>query len=166
MIATTPTPQMLRWRRRKLLLCALALVLPLGIYLTQVLLKPPSAALISFNYMDRPISSFWVNDFWGGNLFVMGGGGIMCCRHMDESTAKVVWILGRTGAQVRQGLKKERHEIELPMPPRKSGDDTLHVYFLPGNKVELAWSDTMLNLREYPNGAPARAAKLTPEVSP
>lgn len=160
MIADSATPHMRRWRRHKLLLCALALVLPLGLYLTQALLKSPPAALISFNYMDRPVFSYWVNDNWGGN------GGVTCCWSLDSSTARVVWILGRTGAQVRQGLKKERHEIELPMPPRKSSDDTLHVYFLPGNKIELAWSNTMLNLREHPNGAPAQSVKLTQEVSP
>ncbi|MCY1379749.1 hypothetical protein D9M69_674970 [compost metagenome] len=95
--------------------------------------------------MDRPIFSFWVNDFWGGNLASMGAGGIMCCRRIDGPTARVVWILGRTGEQVRQGLKKERHEIELPMPSRSRQDRYLHVRFDPGNKVRLGWSPDLFS---------------------
>jgi len=58
-------------------------------------------------------------------------------------------------AQEDQGMKIERHEIELPMPPRKTGDDTLHVHFFPGNRVELAWaSTTILSPLHYPDGIP------------
>ncbi|MCY1373225.1 hypothetical protein D9M69_604850 [compost metagenome] len=81
----------------------------------------------------------------------------MCCRRIDGPTAKVVWILGRTGAQVEQGLQRDRHEIDLPMPPRKSTDDTLHAYFFPGNKVQLIWASTMLGPLEYPDGMPSKS---------
>ncbi len=46
-------------------------------------------------------------------------------------------------------MKIERHEALLPMPKRKAEDDTLHVYFLPGNKIELMWSATTLDTK-YP----------------
>lgn len=43
------------------------------------------------------------------------------------------------------------------MPPRKSGDDTLHVHFFPGNRVELAWASTMiLSPLQYPEGIPSK----------
>ncbi|MCY1555427.1 hypothetical protein D9M68_920920 [compost metagenome] len=78
----------------------------------------------------------------------------MCCRRIDGPTARMVWILSTTGEQARQGMKEERHEIELPMPPRKPGDDTLHVYFFPGNRIQLIWASTMLGPLEYPDGIP------------
>ena len=148
MSLTLDSPQQRRWFRRRLLLCLLAVLLPFAAYFAYALMRTPGAALMSHNYMDRPIFSYWVNDNWGGN------GGVTCCWRLDGPTAKVVWILGRTGEQVRQGLKRERHEIELPMPPRKRGDDTLHVLFFSGNRVELIWSASMLNPLQYPNGIP------------
>ncbi|WP_082457962.1 DUF3304 domain-containing protein [Pseudomonas sp. EGD-AK9] len=133
------------WRRRGLILSLLIVLLPLlGLYLYGQL-RTPGAMLTSENYTDRPIFSFWVNDFWGGNLAVMGAGGIMCCRRLDGPTAKVVWILSRTGEQARQGVKQERHEIELPMPPRGRGDRYLHVRFDPGNQVRLGWSPDLFS---------------------
>ncbi|MBA1240607.1 DUF3304 domain-containing protein [Pseudomonas kunmingensis] len=151
------SPHQRRWRRRRLMLCLAIVLLPLlALYLYGVL-RTPGAALTSHNYMERPVGSFWVNDFWGGNLAAMGGGGIMCCRRLDGSTAKVVWILSLSQAQEDQGMQIERHEIEVPMPPRKSGDDTLHVYFFPGNRIELVWASTMLSPLHYPDGIPSKA---------
>jgi hypothetical protein len=37
------------------------------------------------------------------------------------------------------------------MPERKAGDDTLHVYFLPENSVELVWSSTTLDTKHAPD---------------
>lgn len=67
------------WRRRQVDLSVLALLL---CYATQrnatpkilALPRTPGAMLTSENYTNRPIFSFWINDFWGGNLFAMGGG--------------------------------------------------------------------------------------------
>ncbi len=139
------SPNKRKWRRRGLVLSLLIVLLPLlGLYLYGQL-RTPGAMLTSENYTDRPIFSFWVNDFWGGNLAVMGAGGIMCCRRLDGPTAKVVWIFSRTGEQARQGVKQERHEIELPMPPRGRGDRYLHVRFDPGNQVRLGWSSDLFS---------------------
>ncbi|MDI3353167.1 DUF3304 domain-containing protein [Pseudomonas sp. UYIF39] len=129
MSITLDSPAQRRWCRRSLVIGFLVLLLPtIGSYLYGVL-RTLGAALISHNYTDRPIGSFWVNDFWGGNLAVMGGGGVMCCQNIDASKAKVVWILSMSQAQENQGMKIERHEIEVQMPERKTGDDTLHVFF-------------------------------------
>ena len=133
------------WRRRGLILSLLIVLLPLlGLYLYGQL-RTPGAMLTSENYMDRPIGSFWVNDFWGGNLAVMGAGGIMCCRRVDGPTAKVVWILSMSKTQEDQGRQIERHEIELPMPPRSRNDRYLHVRFDPGNQVRLGWSPDLFS---------------------
>jgi len=91
--------------------------------------------------MERPVGSYWVNDNWGGN------GGVTCCWKMSGDTAKVVWILSMSKAQEDQGMKIERHEAVLPMPKRNAEDDTLHVYFLPGNNMELMWSATTLDTK-------------------
>jgi len=133
------SPHQRRWRRRRLMLCLAIVLLPLlALYLYGVL-RTPGAMLTSENYMDRPVFSYWVNDNWGGN------GGVTCCWRLKGPTAKVVWILSTTGAQARQGLKEERHEIELPMPPRSREDRYLHVRFDPGNQVRLGWSPDLFS---------------------
>lgn len=142
---TLNTPQQHRWQRRRWLISLLLVLLPLLALYLYGQLRTPGAMLTSENYMDRPVGSFWVNDFWGGNLAVMGGGGIMCCRRLDGPTAKVVWILSLSQAQEDQGMKIERHEIELPMPPRGREDRYLHVRFDPGNQVRLGWSPDLFS---------------------
>ncbi|MGB4074001.1 DUF3304 domain-containing protein [Pseudomonas sp.] len=139
------SPRQRSWRRRGLIFGLLILLLPSAIFYLYGLLRTPGAMLTSENYMDRPVGSFWVNDFWGGNLSAMGGGGIMCCRRLDDSTAKVVWILSMSQSQEDQGMRIERHEIEVPMPPRSRDDRYLHVRFDPGNKVRLGWSPDLFS---------------------
>ncbi|MCP1594750.1 hypothetical protein J2Y87_002701 [Pseudomonas chlororaphis] len=110
--------------------------------------RMPGAALYGHNHTDRPIFSYFVNDHWGGN------GGVTCCWRIEGKTLKVDWIKGRTGEQVRQGVKKETFSIEIPNPPRQRSDRYLHVHFFPGDQVRLAWSanlDTPYeNLKEAP----------------
>ncbi|ERI49687.1 hypothetical protein N878_10940 [Pseudomonas sp. EGD-AK9] len=133
------SPNKRKWRRRGLILSLLIVLLPLlGLYLYGQL-RTPGAMLTSENYMDRPIGSFWVNDFWGGN------GGVTCCWRLDGPTAKVVWILSMSKTQEDQGMQIERHEIELPMPPRSRNDRYLHVRFDPGNQVRLGWSPDLFS---------------------
>jgi hypothetical protein len=108
-------------------------------------LRTPGAMLTSENYTDRPIFSFWVNDFWGGNLSAMGGGGITCCQRIEGKTVRVKWILSITGEQFEQGLRQEEHEAILPLPQQKRTDRYLHVRFIPGNVVELKWSPNLDN---------------------
>jgi len=149
MSLTMNTSRQRRWNRRILIITVLILLAPaLGFYLYK-LFRTPGAALMSHNYTDRPVFSYWVNDNWGGN------GGVTCCWRLDGSVAKVVWVLDMTRKQQLEGAVEERHEITIPMPPRKSGDDTLHVYFFPDNRIELIWASTMLSPLHYPNGVPA-----------
>jgi hypothetical protein len=101
--------------------------------------------LTSENYMERPIFSFWVNDFWGGNLAAMGSGGITCCQAIKGPTVKVSWILSITEEQSEQGLKQETHETTLALPEQRRIDRYLHVRFLPGNIVEIKWSPNLDN---------------------
>jgi len=68
---------------------------------------------------------------------------VICCQNIDASKAKVVWIPSTSQAQENQGMKIERHEIEMQIPERKTGDDTLHVYFFPDSKIQLSWASTM-----------------------
>lgn len=128
------------WRRRRIVLAVLVLLLCYATPKVLGLLRTPGAMMTSENYMDRPIYSFWVNGFWGGNLSAMRGGGIMCCTRFAGDTAKITWILDMTRQQQLQGAVEEHHEIELPFPKRQPGDRYLHVRFDPGNNVRIGWS--------------------------
>jgi hypothetical protein len=133
------------WRRRRIAVALLALLISYATPKIIDLFRTPGAMLTSSNYTDRPILSFWINDFWGGNLAAMSGGGTMCCRRIEGKTVRVSWILSRTGEQLRQGMKKENHELILPLPRRTRSDEFLHVRFLPGNIVELKWSPDLVS---------------------
>ena len=128
-------PKAIRWP----LIIGFYLLL-LGGYLLWQSLRPGGAFLYGHNHTDRPIFSYWVNDKWGGNAGANGGGKITCCWQIRGDTLKVVWIVSRTRNQAEQGVEEEHHELEIPNPPRQRSDDALHVHFLPGNKVRLAWS--------------------------
>lgn len=106
----------------------------LGTYLLWQYQRPGGAILYGHNHTDRPIFSYWVNGNWGGN------GGATCCWRIAGDKLKVVWILDVTPDQVERGLEEERHELEISNPPRERADDTLHVHFIPGNQVRLAWN--------------------------
>ena len=131
-----------RKRRSSAIVILILAVFFVGLYIYSKT-RISGTALTSHNYMNRPVGSYWVNDNWGGN------GGVTCCSKMSGDTAKVVWILSMSKAQEDQGMKIERHEELMPMPKRKAGDDTLHVYFLPGNKIELTWSATTLDKNSF-----------------
>ncbi|MBA5979106.1 DUF3304 domain-containing protein [Pseudomonas sp. Y5-11] len=133
------------WRRRQIVLALVALIFIYAAPKILGLLRTPGAMLTSENYTDRPIFSFWVNDFWGGNLSAMGGGGITCCQRIEGKTVRVKWILSITGEQFEQGLRQEEHEAILPLPQQKRTDRYLHVRFIPGNVVELKWSPNLDN---------------------
>ena len=134
-----------RWRKIpkawRFLLLALGWLGLIGAPLLWQYLTPPGAALYGHNHTDRPIFDYTVNGNWGGNAFV-NGGGVTCCWAIDGDLLEVAWIKDRTGEQVRQGLQEEQRELRIPNPPRKRTDDTLHVHFLPGDQVRLAWSDS------------------------
>lgn len=122
----------------------------IGSYVFWQYQRPGGAALYGHNHTDRPVFSYWVNDNWGGN------GGVTCCWRIDGESLKVVWILDVTPDQIARGLAEERHELEIANPPRERTDDTLHVHFLPGNQIRLAWNRSAASplteelLKRYP----------------
>jgi hypothetical protein len=103
--------------------------------------RMPGATLYVHNHTDRPIFSYFVNDNWGGNASAHGGGKATCCWRIKGDTLKVEWIKSMTRTQYEQGAREETLSLEIANPPRKRTDDTLHVHFLPGDRVRLAWSD-------------------------
>jgi hypothetical protein len=127
-----------RWRNlpralRGLLIALFWLLIICG-YLLWQYLRPQGTALYGHNHTQRPIFSYWVNDKWGGN------GGVTCCSRIQGDTLKIVWLISRTQEQIDRGDEQERHELELPNPPRQRADKYLHVHFFPDHQVRLAWS--------------------------
>ncbi len=124
--------------------CSLALLglLVLG-YLAWSYTQMPSAILYVHNHTDRPISSYAVNETWGGNAFAYGGGGATCCSRIEGNVLKVQWIKGLTGEQFRQGVQKETITLEVANPPRTRQNKYLHVQFFPHDQVRLFWSPNL-----------------------
>jgi hypothetical protein len=133
------------WRRSRIVLAVLGLLLSYATPKIIDLFRTPGAMLTSENYTDRPIFSFWINDFWGGNMAAMGDGGIMCCRRIEGEAVRVSWIVSITEVQFKQGMREEEHEVTLPLPRQNRTDRYLHVRFLPGNLVELKWSPDLFS---------------------
>ena len=123
-----------------------ALLLPVVIYLCWLVWAaiwgPPSGAvkLVIHSELDRPISEFTVNGVAGANAFAHGGGGVACCGSISGNKAEVIWTLSTTRAQYDAGLRREIRKLIIPMPKREWGEDFLHVYFMPEDKVYLWWS--------------------------
>jgi hypothetical protein len=133
----TPT----RWRIPLTLLCWLAGIgMLIGVPVLIQSFQTPGAALYGHNHTDRPIYSYWVNDKWGGNAAAYGGG-TTCCWKIVGEQLEIHWVKSVTRTQSQQGLRKEELTLHLPTPPRKRSDTYLHVHFLPGDEVRLAWSD-------------------------
>ncbi|WP_192564931.1 DUF3304 domain-containing protein [Pseudomonas gozinkensis] len=150
------------WRRRQIALGVLALLLTYAAPKIIGLLRTPGVMLTSENYTDRPIFSFWINDFWGGNLFAMSSGGITCCQKIVGKTVRVSWIVSVTGEQFRQGMRREEHEVVLPLPPQKRTDRYLHVRFLPEYIVELKWSPNLISpFDPVPDEEPQSSSSIT-----
>lgn len=131
------------WRRRQIAFALLALLLSYATPKIIGMLRTPGAMLTSENYTDRPIFSFWINDFWGGNLAAMGSGGVTCCQRIEGQTVRASWIVSLTEEQFNKGMRQEEHEAVLPLAQQKRTDRYLHVRFLPGNIVELKWSPNL-----------------------
>lgn len=99
----------------------------------------PGAALYVHNHTERPIFSYFVNDNWGECRCKWRG--LTCCWRIEGQILKVDWIKSMTRTQHEEGAKEETLSVEIPNPHRKRTDDTLHVHFLPGDQVRVAWSD-------------------------
>ncbi|CAD5351804.1 conserved protein of unknown function [Enterobacter cancerogenus] len=122
------------------------LLLPVVIYLGwsvwAAIWGPPSGPVTLFIHseLDRPVLEFSVNGVAGANAFAYGGGGATCCGSISGDRAEVIWTLSTTRAQYDSGLRKETRKLAIPLPKREWGENYLHTYFLPGDKVYLWWS--------------------------
>ena len=123
-----------------------ALLLPVVIYLGwsvwAAVWGPPSGpvTLIIHSEIDRPIKGFSVNGVAGANAYAYGGGGATCCGSISGDKAEIIWTVDYTLAQYKAGVRTEVHKKILPMPQRQWGENYLHAYFLPDDKVYLWWS--------------------------
>ncbi|MCG0457872.1 hypothetical protein L6R44_17525 [Enterobacter cloacae complex sp. ECC445] len=131
-----------------------ALLLPVVIYLGwsvwAAVWGPPSGpvTLIIHSELDRPVLEFSVNGMAGGNAFARdknnpygtGPGAATCCGSISGYKAEVIWTLSTTRAQYNAGIRKETRKLTTLLPKREWGENYLHTYFLPGDKVYLWWS--------------------------
>jgi hypothetical protein len=152
-----------RWRAlpafgKSLLSLALIALLVLA-YFAWAYTRMPGAILYIHNHTERPISGYAVNGNWGGNAFAYGGGKATCCARIEGDPLEVQWIKGRTGEQVRQGVKKETVTREVPNPQHTRQDRYLHVHFFPGDQVRLAWSTNLDSPYESLKEAPDMEVK-------
>lgn len=130
---------------------SLPVVFMLGWMVWVMFWAPPmgGVTLIIHTRIDRPILGFSVNGVAGPNSsahnpnkpHLYGGGAATCCGSISGKTAEVIWTLDVTGPQYDAGMRLEQRRVVMPLPARKRGENDLHVYFLPGDKVLLGWSD-------------------------
>lgn len=130
---------------------SLPVVFLLGWMVWVMFWAPPmgGVTLIIHTRIDRPILGFSVNGVAGGNAgafdpgnkYAGKNGKTTCCGSISGKTAEVIWTLSITGPQYEAGMRPEQRRVVMPLPERKRGENDLHVYFLPGDKVLLGWSD-------------------------
>jgi len=103
--------------------------------------------LIGYNYIDRSIFSFWVNDTWGGDSNAHrhgGGGGITCCLEIPRSAKTLHFKIeyGWTEEQYKRKSPRDTFEMDIPVPelPNKHGG-YIEVHFLPERKIDAKWVD-------------------------
>lgn len=96
-----------------------------------------NGSLVGHNHTDRPLFRYFVDGNYGGN------GGTTCCWSFQGDSVEVMWILDVTPKDIDAGLEEEKHSATLPMPEYAREDQYLHVHFIPGNQVALAWSPDM-----------------------
>lgn len=148
-----------RWRAlpafgKSLLTLALMALLALA-YFAWAYTQAPGAILYIHNHTERPIFGYAINGYWGGNASAYGGGGAVCCAHIEGHSLEVHWIKDVTQAQYEAGAREETITLEVPNPARTRQDRYLHVHFFPGDQVRLAWSANLdspyENLKEAPD---------------
>jgi hypothetical protein len=129
---------------------SLPVVFLLGWIVWVMFCAPPmgGVTLIIHTRIDRPILGFSVNGVAGGNAgafdpnnkYAGENGKTTCCGSVRGKTAEVIWTLDVTGPQYDAGMRLEKRRLVMPLPQRKRGENDLHVYFLPRDKVLLGWS--------------------------
>jgi hypothetical protein len=150
---------------------SLPVVFLLGWIVWVMFCAPPmgGVTLIIHTRIDRPILGFSVNGVAGGNTgafdpnnkYAGENGAATCCGSVRGKTAEVIWTLDVTGPQYDAGMRLEKRRLVMPLPERKRGENDLHVYFLPGDKVLLGWSDNAFSPYDprSPNYTPSELLK-------
>lgn len=110
---------------------------------------PPTGpvTLVIHSEIDRPILGFSVNGVAGANSsahdknnpYASGPGKTTCCGDISGNVAHIIWTLDMTHEQYLKGMRLEKRELKIPMPKREWGENYLHVYFFPKDKVRLWW---------------------------
>jgi hypothetical protein len=102
-----------------------------------------TVTLAGYNYTDRPIGWYSVDETGGGNIFIgfrNGGGKWACCAQITvDKQVRIRWRLHTTRAQYNAGLKVEDHELTV-MVPKPEGSDTpkyMEVHFYSKTHIEL-----------------------------
>jgi hypothetical protein len=150
---------------------SLPVVFLLGWIVWVMFWAPPmgGVTLVAHSKIDRPILGFSVNGMAGPNTGVYNpnnpssgiGSNTTCCGSVRGKTAEVIWTLDVTGPQYDAGMRLEKRRLVMPLPERKRGENDLHVYFLPGDKVLLGWSDNAFSPYDprSPNYTPSELLK-------
>jgi len=103
--------------------------------------------VIGYNYTDRNIFLFNIDDFGAGDSNAHqsgGGGGITCCLEIPRSARtlhfKIEYDLTRE--QYDKDLPTDKFETDIPVPflPNKHAG-YIEVHFLPRKKIEAKWVD-------------------------
>lgn len=102
-------------------------------------------SVIGYNYTDRHIADFVVNNFAAGPSEAHrpgGGGGIACCLGIPEH-AKILHIkveLELTEEQDAKNLPPDTFKTDIPVPPLPDKHDGfIEFHFLPNHRVEASW---------------------------
>ena len=100
-----------------------------------------SVTLSGYNYTDRPIYYYSVNDVMGSNLFIDSDGAKMsCCAKVTVGKPAVIeWMYSYSKKQYEAGMREEEHSTTAIVPtPQTPEAHYLEVHFYPDGHVELA----------------------------
>jgi hypothetical protein len=101
--------------------------------------------VIGYNYTNRHISSFIVNDFGAGASEAHqpgGGGGMACCLAIPKNaeTLHVKVELEWTKEQYEKRSPHDTFETDIPVPPLPNKHDGfIEFHFLPHQRVAAEW---------------------------
>ncbi|MCT7329322.1 DUF3304 domain-containing protein [Ralstonia mojiangensis] len=116
-----------------------------------------AASITSYNHTPDYIHQFYVDGTWGGNAFAYGGGGkFVCCIAYPRTwhpglTATVKWTTSSSDPNATgDAVKPHWHEAVVPIE-KYVETGTLHVHFLPENKVRLIISSKGAGHPDYPS---------------
>ena len=102
-----------------------------------------NVTLASYNYTDRPISWYLVDDTGGGNVFGSsrsGGGKWACCARVTVGApVHIHWRLSYTEKQYEEGVRPEEHNLTVvvPKPDGSESPRYMEVHFYAENRVQL-----------------------------